>query len=229
MDTYRVLIVEDDSRIAQLHSRFTEKVDGFEVAGIANQLEEAEEMAAILEPDLVLLDLYLPDGSGMDLLRKLRAKGQQVDIILITAAKEVSVLQDALHGGALDYIIKPAVFTRFEEALHRFRQYRQQLSSQGELDQADIDQVLHATIAGTSTGAGQVPKGIDPLTLTKVEQVFDGKSDDGLSAEEVGALIGASRSTARRYLEHLVSVGFLKADVIYGSVGRPERKYFLNH
>ena len=229
MDIYRVLIVEDDSRIAQLHSRFTQKVEGFEVAGIANQLDEAEEMAAILEPDLILLDLYFPEGNGLDLLRKLRAQGQQVDIILITAAKEVSILQDALRGGAFDYIIKPAIFTRFEEALHRFRQYRQQLTSQVKLEQSDIDQVLHATTAGTSTEAAQVPKGIDPLTLTKVEQVFDDTSINGLSAEDVGALIGASRSTARRYLEHLVSVGFLKADVIYGSVGRPERKYFLNH
>lgn len=226
MTPLRVLIVEDDPRIAQLHQRFCEKVPGFEVCGLAANCTEAQEMATILQPDLVLLDLYLPDGNGMDLLRHLRIEGQEVDVILITAAKDVAAVQQALRAGAFDYIVKPAVFSRFEEALTSYSRYRDQLESGGILDQRDIDQLMHSSSQPTVVERCAVPKGIDPLTLTKIRQVFDETFDQGLSAEEVGAQIGASRSTARRYLEYMVSISELTADVVYGSVGRPERRYF---
>ena len=226
MTSLRVLIVEDDPRIAQLHQRFCEKVAGFEVSGLAATCEEADELATILEPDLLLLDLYLPDGNGMDLLRQLRSRGQEVDVILITAAKDVSAVQQALRAGAFDYIVKPAVFGRFEEALTKFAAYRHQLSQGNVLNQSDIDQLLHSHHQPTVVERGAVPKGIDPLTLTKIRQVFADQPGQGLSAEEVGAQIGASRSTARRYLEYMVSISELTADVVYGTVGRPERRYF---
>lgn len=226
MHSIRVLIVEDDSRISELHRRFTEKVEGFEVVGIANNLAQAEEMAEILEPDLILLDLYFPEGSGMDLLWKLRSQGRQVDIILITAAKEVSALRDAKRGGAFDYIIKPLVLARFEDSLQKFREYHLQLEERQVLEQQDVDQLLHVSSRDSVRQDETVPKGIDPLTLQKIRKVFEDAVQQGLNAEEVGARIGASRSTARRYLEHLVSKGILRADVVYGSVGRPERRYF---
>ena len=226
MTPLRVLIVEDDPRIAQLHQRFCEKVAGFEVSGLAATCEEADELATILEPDLLLLDLYLPDGNGMDLLRQLRTRGQEVDVILITAAKDVSAVQQALRAGAFDYIVKPAVFARFEEALTKFAAYREQLGQGDVLNQNDIDQLLHSHHQPSALERGSVPKGIDPLTLTKIRQVFADQQGAGLSAEEVGAQIGASRSTARRYLEYMVSISELTADVVYGTVGRPERRYF---
>ena len=149
----------------------------------------------------------------------------QVDIILITAAKEAAALRDAKRGGAFDYIIKPLVLSRFEDSLRKFRQYRQQLDEQQILEQQDVDQLLHASGKESLRLEEPVPKGIDPLTLQKIRQVFEGSDQQGLNAEEVGLRIGASRSTARRYLEYLVSRGFLRADVVYGTVGRPERKY----
>ncbi|MCD6527547.1 MAG: response regulator [Desulfuromonas sp.] len=226
MTNLRVLIIEDDPRIAQLHQRFCEKISGFDVVGIALSISEAREMADILEPDLLLLDLFLPDGYGMDLLNELRAAGQEIDVILITAAKEVAAVQQALRGGAFDYIVKPAIFGRFEEALHKFSSYRSHLLPGETLEQSDIDQLLHAQHAPTTSDKAHVPKGIDPLTLNKIQQVFNNSDNNGLSAEEVGAEIGASRSTARRYLEYMVSTSELSADVVYGNVGRPERKYF---
>ncbi len=222
--TIRTLIVEDDQRISELHRRFTEKMDGFEVVGIANGLADAEEMVEVLEPDLVLLDLFFPEGSGMDLLRKMRAGDAPSDIILITAAREMASLQEALRGGVFDYIIKPVYFSRFEEALNKYRDYFERIQTGGSLEQQEVDQLLRAHSAPESVGRG-LPKGIDPLTLGKVREVFDPPGVSDLSAEEVGAQIGVSRSTARRYLEFLVSEGFLAANLIYGVVGRPERRY----
>jgi two-component system, CitB family, response regulator len=221
----RVLIVEDDLRISELHRRFTERMDGFEVVGIANTLADAEEMAQVLGPDLVLLDLFFPEGNGLDLLRRLRAGAVPADAILITAAREMTSLKEALRGGVFDYIVKPVFLPRFQEALLKYRDYITSVRSGGTLDQKDVDRLLRPRPSQQS-GDSQTPKGIDPLTLNKMRKVFAGASVNTLSAEEVAEQVGVSRSTARRYLEYLVSEGFLDADLLYGVVGRPERRYF---
>ncbi|MGE4296896.1 MAG: response regulator [Desulfovibrionaceae bacterium] len=231
MNPLRVIIVEDDARIADLHRRFVERVAGFVVAGIAHGLADARDMAFALEPDLILLDLYFPEGSGMDLLRDVRAKGLETDVILITAAREVGSVKEALRGGVFDYIIKPVIAARFADCLENFRAYRARLAGADAVEQRDVDSLLRPAGAGGGHGpqgaVDELPKGIDSLTLGKVRAVFQGEdAPDGLSAENVAARIGVSRSTARRYLEYLVSVDAVVPDVVYGSVGRPERRYF---
>ncbi len=228
MSTIQILIVEDDPKIADLHRRFTERVTGCEVVGIATSLDDAHEMVEALEPDLILLDLYFPEGTGMDLLHFIRSRDMETDIILITAAREVDPLKQALRGGVFDYIIKPVITERFNACLENFRRYRARLSGCDTIEQLDVDRIRQPGPACPSAPAAPpLPKGIDALTLGKVRGLFqDAPRTMGLSAEDAGARIGASRSTARRYLEYLVSVSFVYADVVYGSVGRPERKYF---
>ena len=221
----RLLIVEDDRRISELHRRFVEKTVGFDVVGVANTLEAAFEMVELLAPDLILLDLFFPEGSGMDLLRAIRAGERRIDAILITAAREVEALQEALHGGVYDYLVKPVYFDRFQEALAKYRDYFVRMQAGGTLEQRDIDRLFHPQAAGDSP-VRTLPKGIDPLTLGKIRQVFAESGIDNLSADEVGKRIGVSRITARRYLEFLITEGFLSADLLYGAVGRPERRYF---
>ena len=220
----RVLVVEDDLRISELHRRFVEKLPEFEVIGVANSIADATELVEILQPDLVLLDLFFPEGSGMELLKLIRAGEQPCDVILITAAREMSSLQEALRGGVFDYIIKPVSLPRFQDALQKFHEYFVRLNSGTTLEQKDVDRLLHPQLAG-EVESGAIPKGIDALTLSKVRKVFDDPQVKDLNAEEVGKQIGISRSTARRYLEFLATEGYLKADLIYGVVGRPERRY----
>lgn len=224
MERVRVLVVEDDMRISELHQRFVEKLTEFEVVGVANNIVDAAEMVEILQPDLVLLDLFFPEGNGMDLLKQIRSSEQPCDVILITAAREMSSLQEALRGGVFDYIIKPVFFPRFQESLQKFYEYSRQLQTGGALEQKDVDRLFHPHHQ-TSSASGAVPKGIDTLTLQKVRKVFVDTEVPNLNAEEVGKEVGISRSTARRYLEFLVTEGYLKADLIYGVVGRPERRY----
>lgn len=227
MEKVNVLIVEDDTKISEIHRMFTEKLEQFHVSGIANTLDDAEQMISILEPDLILLDLYFPEGNGMDLLRKTRAKNYQVDVILITAAKEINSLQEALHSGVFDYIVKPVVFDRFKQSMLRYQEHLQKLKASSHLEQQDIDSYFHTDSAQHEL-PHNIPKGIDSLTLKKIKDVFIVEEVGGLSAEQVGEKVGASRSTARRYLEYLISLNILYADQDYGTVGRPERKYLLN-
>ena len=222
----RVLIVEDDVRIADLHRRFTERVPGCEVVGIAHRLDDARDMALALEPHLILLDLYFPEGPGTDLLREIRSRDLEIDVILITAAREMGPLKEALRGGVFDYLIKPVTAERFHDCLTKFCAYRERLRQGSAIEQHDVDSLLHPAASRTQGGGACLPKGIDALTLGKVRGVFDQSQEAGLSAEDVADLIGISRSTSRRYLEYLLSEGTLYADAVYGSVGRPERRYF---
>lgn len=223
----RVLIVEDDVRIADLHRRFTERVPNCEVVGVAHRLDDARDMAEALEPHLILLDLYFPEGPGTDFLREIRARELEIDVILITAAREVGPLKEALRGGAFDYLIKPVTAERFHDCLTKFCAYRDRLRQGSTIGQQDVDSLLRPNTSRTPVGSDCLPKGIDGLTLAKVRGVFEDCQDtSGRSAEDVGELIGISRSTARRYLEYLISEGMLYAEAVYGSVGRPERRYF---
>lgn len=222
---FKVLIIDDDPNIAEIHRHFTEKVEGFQVVGLADSLEDAEKMSELLEPDLVLLDLYFPEGLGTEILWRIRARRQVTDVIMITAAKELKPLQEAIRGGVFDYILKPVMFPRFKEALERFQEHRGQLKAESGLDQREIDRLMHP-YRENKPGEPVLPKGIDPLTLKTVCAVFEQPHPDGLSAEAVSRKTGISRTTARRYLEFLTARGELTAELIYGAVGRPERKYF---
>ncbi|PLX95744.1 MAG: two-component system response regulator [Desulfuromonas sp.] len=220
-----VLIVDDDPKIAEIHRHYTEKIEGFSVCGISDSLDDAIKMAEILEPDLILLDLYFPEGLGLDVLWKVRSEQQACDVIMITAAKEIEPLQQALRGGVFDYIVKPVMFPRFKDALEKFRAHRLRLQDGFPVDQRHIDQLLHP-YRESNPGEPEHPKGIDPLTLKKISGIFEQDCAEGFSAEEVGEQTGVSRTTARRYLEYLTANGKLAAELVYGAVGRPERRYF---
>jgi len=227
MKTIEVLIIEDNLKVAKAHQLFVEKVDGFTVTGVVNCLTDAAEMVSVLEPDLILLDVYFPDGNGMDFLGKLRRDHARCDVILITAAKEVKLLHNALRSGVFDYMIKPVFFQRFEEALGNYRQHWARLNAIEDMGQEEVDQFFrHPPATRQNQPPQEVPKGIDPLTLDKVIESFSALPNQGQSAEEVGQFIGASRTTARKYLEYLISTGFLRINLEYGTIGRPERKYF---
>ncbi|KEK23338.1 response regulator [Bacillus gaemokensis] len=220
-----VLIVEDDIRIAEIHRRFTEKVKGFKVIGTATTGEQAKEWLDLVKPQLVLLDVYLPDMQGTELVTYIRRNLHDTDIIMITAASEVEVVRHALRGGVSDYIVKPLMFDRFRRSLENYQNKIQQLKQNQQLS---LEQIEHLWFKGNveMNQDGYAPKGIDPLTLTKVRKYVSKVGQEGITAEVLSSEVGVSRSTARRYLEYLISEKKIYAELIYGNVGRPERRYF---
>ena len=223
----RVVIAEDDPQIAEIQQRFLSRIEGFELVGVAHSITEAFDLVEVLKPDLLLLDVYFPDGTGLDLLRNLRAKYITTDVILITAAKDVETLREAMHGGVFYFLIKPLIFERLQEALQRYQEHLQKLRELDQLAQTDIDKLFNSNpqTGAATLKAERLPKGVDQLTLNKVRQAFIEHPTRHFSAEEMGDIIGASRTTARRYLEYLTSTEEAKAEVSYGTVGRPERRY----
>ncbi|MGY6036820.1 response regulator [Aeromonas sp. AE23HZ002T15] len=216
----KILIVEDDPAIAEIHRRFVQRLPGFDVLGVALTLFDAREQIAILRPDLVLLDVWLPDGEGFSLLRELRQAGAGLDVILLTAAREASALQEAMRLGVVDFILKPVVFERLRDTLEKYRQSIAALAALADIDQQTVDALLGTPLQ--QVAAAGLPKGIDGLTL---QRVLAALAAEGASAEEIGARVGVSRTTARRYLEFLVGQQLASPELEYGTVGRPERRY----
>ncbi len=227
---YGILIVEDDFRIADIHRAFIEQSDGFRVVGIAANGTEARQLMARHgdEVQLVLLDAYLPDVEGLELLWQLRRDYLHADIVMVTAAREVDTISEALRGGVFDYLIKPAEASRMAQMLARFRRERAALAGRSEMSQEELDRALARLRPehGATAGARSLPKGIDRLTLRAVVAALEAAREP-LAAMQVARVMGASRSTARRYLEFLVSVQVVSAELGYGDVGRPERRYRL--
>lgn len=224
-ESIRVLIIEDDIAIAEVNHKYLTQIDGFEVVGIATNQSEAEIQINILKPQLVLLDVYLPDGNGLDILRYLRQQ-HQCDVILITAARDVDTLQQAMRGGVVDYLLKPVIFSRLESTLNKYKQRVSGFEQASSLDQGLVDKMFQSNSGGQDGSRNELrlPKGIDGVTLDKIRCLFK-QGNDQLTADEAGEQIGASRTTARRYLEYLITTGELVADLRYGAVGRPERSY----
>ncbi|AMM95024.1 response regulator [Peribacillus simplex] len=225
-----VLIVEDDLRIAEIQRLFIEKIEGFKAIGIASSYVEAKSFIEIMQPDLLLLDMYFPDMNGLDILKDIKQQSKQMDVIMITAAKEIEKVQEAIKIGIFDYIIKPVAFERFKQSLRRYKEYYIKLSELEKgnfpVTQQQVDKLLRKEMNDKDRTQTSLPKGIDRMTLEKVMVVL-GKASPGLTAEIVAKEIGVSRTTARRYLEHLMSEEKIEADLTYGTVGRPERVYAI--
>ncbi|MFJ7851807.1 response regulator [Peribacillus frigoritolerans] len=225
-----VLIVEDDLRIAEIQKLFIEKLEGFQTIGIASSYDEAKSFIEIMQPDLLLLDMYFPDMNGLDILKEIKQQSKQMDVIMITAAKEIEKVQEAIKIGIFDYIIKPVAFERFKQSLLRYQEYHIKLSELEKgnfpVTQQQVDKLLRKDMKEKEREQASLPKGIDRMTLEKVMVVL-GKSSPGLTAEIVAKEVGVSRTTARRYLEHLMSEEKIDADLTYGTVGRPERVYAI--
>ncbi|WP_433356236.1 response regulator [Microtetraspora malaysiensis] len=213
-----VLVVDDDFRVAQVHAGFVELVPGFRVAGQAHTAAAAAELAARLRPDLVLLDVYLPDGSGLDLIRELSA-----DVIVLTAADDAASVRAAFSRGALHYVIKPFGVQDLGNRLRGYARYRRLLGSATGMNQSSIDEAMRALHRADQAPA-RGPKGHSPVTVRLIADILRA-SENALSAAEIAARIGVSRATAQRYLAGLTESGRVAMTLRYGATGRPEHLY----
>ena len=217
----RTFVVDDDFRVADLHAAFVEKVEGFSVVGRAHNARVVYEAVSDDPPDLLLLDLYLPDAHGLELLRRLQARnGPRPDVIVITAARDADSVRIALQLGAIGYLVKPFAFSVLADRLVAYRELRQRLATLDQASQEDVDN-LYSLLR---TPPVKLPKGHSEPTMRRIIEVVRASVDE-LETVEVAERVGVSRATAQRYLAELVRAGLLELSLQYGTTGRPTHRY----
>ncbi|NLU67068.1 response regulator [Streptomyces sp. HNM0574] len=222
--TLQVLVVEDDPVAAAAHARYVTRVPGFAVAGVAHSRAEAARALERTPVDLILLDLYLPDGSGLTLLRGLRAAGHTTDVFAVTSARDLTVIREGVSLGVVQHVLKPFTFPALRDRLRQYADFRAASRGSGgeAVSQAEVDRALADLRAPRPV---TLPKGLSAPTLESVTGALFDAGDSGLTASAAAELLGINRITARRYLEHLVDAGSAARAPQYGQVGRPEFCY----
>ncbi|GAB3621187.1 response regulator [Glutamicibacter endophyticus] len=221
----RVLVVDDDAQTAAAHRDYVERVPGFTVAAVATSGQQALTLLADsgVDFDLVLLDMTLPDLHGIDVARRIRGLGLTIDIIAITAVRDVAVVRSAVATGITQYLIKPFSFAAFAEKLENHRSFSAALGTpRSDTDQRMVDSAFSAL--RSTPVASTLPKGLIPETLAQVLGRLSA-STEAYSAAELAEELGQSRVTARRYLEYLTDTGQALKEPRHGSRGRPEYQY----
>ncbi len=220
------MIVEDDPMVSDINKQFLLKVGNFNVCGITRNIEEAKTLALEKKPRLILLDIFLPGGSGLDFLKWLRMEDVECDVILITADKSCEALQHSLRYGAVDYLIKPFTFERFKEALLRYKSRIEKASNAFELQQEAIDKYILNSKSKQKQDS-ELAKGLNKNTYEQIWDYIKESSIKEFTAEDVADGLGMARVTVRRYLEYMAKESKLSLEMEYGKVGRPIHIYKL--
>lgn len=227
MNDITMILVEDDPMVLAVNEGFIQQIGGFQILASARTGRQAIELIKALTPRLVVLDLYLPDLDGSEVLMTIRQSGLPTDVIMITAAQDVQTVQELLRLGVIDYIIKPFRFERLKRALEKYKLFFNKLT-QGEIAQEELDRLMNLSAdehkIGQTPTEEILPKGLRSLTLQQILK-FLAEKQDGVSAEEVAVGLGLARVTARRYLEYLEKTGRVRLESRYGTIGRPVNRY----
>lgn len=219
----KILIVDDDPMVAHINLKFANKA-GYEDVDTATDIESAKELLKKGDVDLVLLDVYLPTGKGTEILKWIRQQNLNTDAILITADRSSETVEESMNFGAVDYLIKPFDFDRFQLAMEKFERKRNGFVGKKSVEQEDIDSIFFESVNKNDKNKIILEKGMSEKTYTAILEAIKAMATS-VTAEELGDRLGISRVSVRRYLEYMEGQGILEMKPIYGKKGRPQHLF----
>lgn len=219
---YKILIVEDDPMVAMINEQYIKKNKNFELVGKCSNGAAALEFLEHNEVDLLVLDVYMPQMDGFETLRRVRNKQITVDAIMVTAANDRSSLEEALHLGVVDYLVKPFTFDRFQMALEKYVSQNSALKNVETLNQKNIDHIIDNARKKTED---LHPKGIQEKTTELILEYLKDNSGSSFTGDEIAEKVGLTGVTVRRYMNYLAESGRVMGEINYETGGRPCMKY----
>lgn len=224
-----VIIVEDDPMVREINEKYLGKIEGYKLYDSVNSIEKAKVSIKEGEPDLVLLDIFFPQGRGLDLLKWIRIQGIKCDVMLITADKSMMTVEEAFRYGVVDYLVKPFAFNRFNDAMVAYKNRRDSFRNVESMEQDMIDQytLKQKKVEPPAIDDFSDIKGFSQHTYEKILEGISHMKDRTFTAQDLAEEIGISRITARRYLDYLEKENKLVIELEYGKVGRPKNNYRL--
>lgn len=226
---YKVMIVEDDPMVASINKQYVERNRQLELVGIFSNGSDGLKYLENHQVDLIILDMYMPLMDGQEFLNKLRASGNPVDVIMVTAACDIESIRSLLSYGLVDYLVKPFEYSRFATALNKFIQKQDLMEHNQDLSQKKLDEFLSYTSFTRSNEKEVLPaKGLQSKTLDSIRSYLGQHIGEGLTSEQIADEVGLSRVTVRRYMNYLIELKEVSSDVDYNTGGRPSIIYHYN-
>lgn len=219
---YKILIVEDDPMVAMINEEYVKRNSNFEIIGKCNDGRSAISFLEKNKVDLLVLDVFMPKMNGLETLRVIRNRQFEVDAIMVTAANDRESLEEALHLGVVDYLIKPFTYERFQLALNKYITQCKVLKDNERFNQKSIDNIID-NIRSSSTVS--FPKGIQEKTLGLILDYLKTKPDEWFTGDEIAQNINLTGVTVRRYMNYLAESGRVINEMNYETGGRPCMQY----
>lgn len=224
----KTVIVEDDLMVASINSQFAKRNPNIQIVATFHNGKDALDYLKKSDADLVLLDLYMPDCTGLELLSELRSIGSEIDVIMITAANDAEHINEALQLGIVDYLIKPFQYERFAQALDKYLVRKKAIESGVSFTQEEIDRLVNASTPSASTKKAELQKGVQQKTLDKIRVCLSAHPGNYLPCEQIASETGLSRVTIRRYMNFLIEENEVTSMIDYSTGGRPSILYQIN-
>jgi CitB family two-component system response regulator MalR/two-component system response regulator DctR len=163
---------------------------------------------------------------GKEFIKQLRASGNPVDVIMVTAASDINNIRSLLSYGLVDYLVKPFEYSRFAVALNKFIQKQNVIEHNEGLSQQQLDEFLSTTSFSKNAEKDILPsKGLQSKTLDSIRSYLSKHTGEGLTSEHIADEVGLSRVTIRRYMNYLIELKEVSSDVDYNTGGRPSIIY----
>ena len=219
---YKVLIVEDDPMVAMINEQYIKRNKNFQLVGKCKDGTAALEFLEQNSVDLIVLDVYMPHMDGLETLRTIRNRQIPVDAIMVTAANDRSSVEEALHLGIVDYLVKPFTFDRFQMALEKFISQTNAFRDFDTLNQKNIDHIIDNS---RKKSEDAFPKGIQEKTLLLIMEYLKDNAGNWFTGDEIAEQVGLTGVTVRRYMNYLAESGRVTAEMNYETGGRPCMRY----
>ena len=215
---YKVLIVEDDPMVAMINEQYIKRNKNFTLVGKCNDGMSALNFLEKTDIDLIILDVYMPKMNGFETLREIRNRQITTDVIMVTAANDIDSLEEALHLGVVDYLVKPFTFDRFQMALEKYIAKINALKDIEKLNQSNIDSIIVNSRKNTQD---LFPKGIQEKTMQCIMDYLRENSGVWFTGDQIAGEIGLTGVTVRRYMNYLSESGRVIGEMNYETGGRP--------
>ena len=222
---YKVIIVEDDPMVAMINNHYIEQDTRFSVVQSFRNGNDAFQYLSENQVDLAILDVYMPVLDGLSLLKKIRTAEINTDIIMVTASNDKNTLDTVLNFGVVDYLVKPFVQNRFQQALDKFVKYSNQKKNICVVDQNKIDEILNCEHSANNNI--ELPKGIQEKTLNKIRELMKKTPRSGHTSEQIAEILDISKVTVRKYMHYLTKNREVIEQINYDTGGRPCMIYFV--
>ncbi|MDO4267543.1 MAG: response regulator [Eubacteriales bacterium] len=224
----KTVIVEDDLMVASINRQFALRTPGIEIIAAFHNGKDALSFLSRADADLLLLDLYMPECSGLELLSQLRQFNQHTDVIMITAANDAAHISEALHLGIVDYLVKPFQYERFAEAMDKILLRKAVMENGSSFSQSDIDQLIALRRPSEKSREMELQKGLQRHTLERIRGCLKAHPQAFLTSGQISAETGLSKVTVRRYVNFLIEQNEAVSQIEYETGGRPRVEYSLS-